>query len=579
MRPLLKRVSIYRSLPNIRKQRALMQKPVPRLSHGGRPWRPKGVAALSQSSDSEDFDEEDARRIARSGIHTLRAELARHSLGTAGNMDALVDRLGRFYRARAVKAAGSVAKAKKEAEIFENEYGPVFDDAYFPESGFGWSRSTNPMRKIPDDDDTWPDSGKYASSRTCFLSLLRPGEYHAALAYNSLVGVYDDELTELVIRGGGNTRAFTFTSLQADERLESTSIIGEGRVLTPRRTDEQVYIELSTTSTCFGCRVDEQFCRADEESDPHGEFSCSRFLSCRELLGGEKIFTQEGGDTKLFTTQQGDIELCVESYGMGSDEAYLLRFSPQAAEQPGSKSQEAAAETLLLAPGAAGSSSAQVEVKTETVTYTEEPFITHTSDTNGKMAAGPSAVAVKQEEKRLQEHEQDQAAGVLQRKRIKLEAAVQRKREGEEGIQVTESIDLTDESLPRHMPANWDCMDPGARQAWVYDWHHAAVNRGDRLCPACFTKQGVKYILKLLRNGRAQFTCNSITCSSCYAEYCLNCGGEKGGGRGSGYHTECGRQPSWLKELEGTPNLAESDPRVKQPPPQLKRVAEAAAEE
>ena len=542
-----------------------------RISHG-RAWRPKGVAALSESSDSEDFDEKDARRIARSGIRTLRAKLARHSLDTAGNTDALVDRLGRFYRARAVPAAESVAKAQKEAEIFENEYGPVFEDAYFPESGFGWSRSTNPMRKIPDDDDTWPDSGKYASSRTCFLSLLRPGEYHVALAYNSLVGVYDDELTELVIRGGGNTRAFTFTSLQADERLESTSIIGEGRVLTPRRTDEQVYIELSTTSTCFGCRVDEE--------DPHGEFRASRFLSCRELLGGEKIFTQEGGDTKLFTTQQGDIELRVESEGMGFDVAYLLRFSPQAAEQPGSRSQEAAAETPLLAPGAAGSSSAQVEVKTETVPYTEEPFITHKqSDTNGKMAAGPSAVAVKQEEKRLQEHEQDQAAGVLQRKRIKLEAAVQRKREGEEGIQVTESIDLTDESLPRHMPANWDCMDPGARQAWVYDWHHAAVNRGDRLCPACFTKQGVKYILKLLRNGRAQFTCNSITCSSCYAEYCLNCGGEKGGGRGSGYHTECGRQPSWLKELEGTPNLAESDPRVKQPPPQLKRVAEAAAEE
>ena len=536
------------------------------ISHG-RAWRPKGVAELSESSDSEDFDEKDARRIAHSGIRTLRAKLARHSLDTAGNTDALVDRLRRFYRARAVPAAESVAKAQKEAEIFENEYGPVFEDAYFPESGFGWSRSTNPMRKIPDDDDTWPDSGKYASSRTCFLSLLRPGEYHAALAYNSLVGVYEAEPTELVIRAVGNTRAFTFTSLQADERLESTSIIGEGRVLTPRRTDEQVYIELSTTSTCFGCRVDEE--------DPHGEFRASRFLSCRELLGGEKIFTQEGGDTKLFTTQQGDIELRVESDGMGFDVAYLLRFSPQVAEQPGSRSQEAAAETPLLAPGATGSSSAPVEVKTEAVTYTEEPFITHKqSDTNGKMAAGPSAVAVKQEEKRLQEHEQDQAAGVLQRKRIKLEAAVQRKREGEEGIQVTESIDLTDESLPRHMPANWDCMDPGARQAWVYDWHHAAVNRGDRLCPACFTKQGVKYILKLLRNGRAQFTCNSITCSSCYAEYCLNCGGEKGGGRGSGYHTECGRQPSWLKELEGTPNLAESDPRVKQPPPQLKRVAE-----
>ena len=56
-----------------------------------------------------------------------------------------------------------------------------------------------------------------------------------------------------------------------------------------------------------------------------------------------------------------------------------------------------------------------------------------------------------------------------------------------------------------------------------------------------------------------------------YAEYCLNCGQTKGGGRGSGYHRECGRQPSWLKELEGVPHIAEDDPRVQQPPPLLKR--------
>ena len=60
-------------------------------------------------------------------------------------------------------------------------------------------------------------------------------------------------------------------------------------------------------------------------------------------------------------------------------------------------------------------------------------------------------------------------------------------------------------------------------------------------------------------------------CRSCYAEYCLNCGQTKAGGRGSGYHRECGRQPSWLTALEGVPHLTEDDPRVQQPPPLLRR--------
>ena len=129
--------------------------------------------------------------------------------------------------------------------------------------------------------------------------------------------------------------------------------------------------------------------------------------------------------------------------------------------------------------------------------------------------------------------------------------AAQRAREAEDGLSVVETIDLTGEpSLPSHMPSNWPSMGESERQAWVYDWHHAEGNRGQRLCPVCHARQAVRYIVKQVRNGRSQFTCNSITCHACYAEYCLNCGKTKGGGRSSGYHSECGRQPSWLTKLE-----------------------------
>ena len=179
---------------------------------------------------------------------------------------------------------------------------------------------------------------------------------------------------------------------------------------------------------------------------------------------------------------------------------------------------------------------------------------------------------VKEEKRRREEKQVDEEAGARQRVRVKREAKAQRTREAEDGLQVTESIDLTGEpGLPRHMPAEWASMGEEERQAWIYDWHQAQSHRGQRLCPECFARQAVKYIQKQLRNGRSQFTCNSLTCRSCYAEYCLNCGKTKGGGRGSGYHHECGRQPSWLTALEGVPHLAEDDPRVQQPPPLLRR--------
>ena len=179
-------------------------------------------------------------------------------------------------------------------------------------------------------------------------------------------------------------------------------------------------------------------------------------------------------------------------------------------------------------------------------------------------------VAIVKEEKRRRQ--EDEEAGARQRVRVKREAHAQRTREAEDGLQVTESIDLTGEpGLPRHMPGNWEGMGDAERQAWIYDWHQEQSHRGQRLCPECFARQAVKYIHKQLRNGRSQFTCNSLTCRSCYAEYCLNCGDTKGGGRGSGYHRECGRQPSWLTALEGVPHLAEDDPRVQQPPPLLRR--------
>ena len=184
----------------------------------------------------------------------------------------------------------------------------------------------------------------------------------------------------------------------------------------------------------------------------------------------------------------------------------------------------------------------------------------------------PDTIVKEEKRRRTEERKEDEEAGARQRVRVKREANAQRTREAEDGLQVTESIDLTGEpGLPRHMPGNWEGMGEAERQAWIYDWHQAQSNHGQRLCPECFARQAVKYIQKQLRNGRSQFTCNSLTCRSCYAEYCLNCGKSKGGGRGSGYHHECGRQPSWLTALEGVPHLAEDDPRVQQPPPMLRR--------
>ena len=183
-------------------------------------------------------------------------------------------------------------------------------------------------------------------------------------------------------------------------------------------------------------------------------------------------------------------------------------------------------------------------------------------------------VVVKQEKRRREEREDEEARqhDARQRMRVKQEVAAQLTREAEDGLSVVETVDLTGEpGLPSHMPSNWASMGEAERQAWVYEWHNAERNRGQRLCPECHARQAVKYILKQMRNGRSQFTCNSITCHACYAEYCLNCGKSKGGGRSSGYHDECGRQPSWLKELECVPHLAEDDPRVQQPPPLLRR--------
>ena len=163
-------------------------------------------------------------------------------------------------------------------------------------------------------------------------------------------------------------------------------------------------------------------------------------------------------------------------------------------------------------------------------------------------------------------------AGARQRHRVKQEVAAQHAREAQDGLSVVETVDLTGElSLPRHMPLNWAGMGEAARREWLYEWHHAEGNRGQRLCPECHARQAVRYILKQVRSGRSQFTCNSITCHACYAEYCLNCGKAKGGGPSSCYHVECGRQPSWLKELEGEPYLTEDDPRVQQPPPLMRR--------
>ena len=178
----------------------------------------------------------------------------------------------------------------------------------------------------------------------------------------------------------------------------------------------------------------------------------------------------------------------------------------------------------------------------------------------------------------MRQHEE--AAWAPQRKRVKQEEAAQRAQEAADGLEVGrpfedgETVDLTETPpRPRHLPDDWERMDGAARQAWVYEWHHLAGNRGDRLCPVCYARQGVKYILKTTRSGGSQFTCNSISCRvlSCNAEYCLTCGQTKEGGRSSGYHSSCGRQPSWLKELAGVPGLSNDDDRVQRPPPLLRR--------
>ena len=78
-------------------------------------------------------------------------------------------------------------------------------------------------------------------------------------------------------------------------------------------------------------------------------------------------------------------------------------------------------------------------------------------------------------------------------------------------------------------------------------------------------------MLTNLRNGSPKFTCNSFTCKVCFTEFCLNCGRKKGANRGSDYHGECGRQPSWLQALQGVRHLSNDDPRVQVPPPLLRR--------
>ena len=108
--------------------------------------------------------------------------------------------------------------------------------------------------------------------------------------------------------------------------------------------------------------------------------------------------------------------------------------------------------------------------------------------------------------------------------------------------------------VPSHLPSNWDNMSDPERQAWVYDWHQE--HPGGRLCPSCFARAEVRYVLRHLRNGRPQFTCNSLTCKVCFTEFCLNCGQEKASDRARGYHDECGQQPSWLRALEGVRDLS-----------------------
>ena len=162
--------------------------------------------------------------------------------------------------------------------------------------------------------------------------------------------------------------------------------------------------------------------------------------------------------------------------------------------------------------------------------------------------------------------------------RVKREKKAQRQRDADAGIEVTsELVNLTDD-LPAHLPADWASRTCQQRQAWTYDWHQE--NAGRRMCPECHYSMAVKYTLTLTRKGHPKFTCNSIGCrnEACMAEFCLECGETKAGGRNSGYHVACGRQPSWLEALARQevkwPDLAaaNADPRVQKPPPRLKRI-------
>jgi len=211
------------------------------------------------------------------------------------------------------------------------------------------------------------------------------------------------------------------------------------------------------------------------------------------------------------------------------------------------------------------------EAKDEAAQVTEQS----TSVQEGVAATKPmeAEATVKQEAeecKKRQVRDADEAEEQRLRVRVKQEGIRQRAQEAEDGISAAPMVDLTDEPpRPAHLPANWDGMADSERQAWVYDWHQA--HPGQRMCPKCQTSCLVMYILKQMRNGRSQFTCNSISCRCCFTEFCLNCGAAKGGGRGSGYHRECGRQPSWLIALEQVSHLSNDDPRVQQPPPLMRR--------
>ena len=183
--------------------------------------------------------------------------------------------------------------------------------------------------------------------------------------------------------------------------------------------------------------------------------------------------------------------------------------------------------------------------------------------------AGPSLdrVQVKREidEARAQA---DTVAENQRRRRVKQELSEQRSQDAEDGLVVTESINVTDEpAVARHLPSSWDTSSAAQRHAWFYDWHQE--HPGQRMCPSCHAQWDVKYVLKHTRSGRAQFTCNHMTCTNCWTGLCLSCGRVKGGGHSSGYHVACGRQPTWLQALEDELHLQNDDPRVQRPPPLL----------